>query len=179
MNIISGTLSTASDAPSGPAQGLRYRVLSGNQAQYLARDAYDRDDTLYVVAQDWQGQSAGSVRLLPTTGPYALGADGAAWLQGAAAPCAPEVWELSRFEAPDFTRRSSATIPAISADGAIGLLREAAACARAHGARRLLLSAPLGLERLLQRAGLRAHRAAPPAIVDGAPVCVCWIELEA
>ena len=61
---------------------------------------------------------------------------------------------------------------------AVGLLREAMAVAAGLGAERLVTVSPLGVERLLRQAGFRAHRAAPPVLIDGHPVFACWIELE-
>jgi acyl homoserine lactone synthase len=47
-----------------------------------------------------------------------------------------------------------------------------------HGARRLITVSPLGIERLLNRMGVHAHRAGPPVLVDGKPIFACWIELD-
>jgi N-acyl-L-homoserine lactone synthetase len=65
-----------------------------------------------------------------------------------------------------------------SAAFSIKLLHQAIACAKAHGAKRLITVSPIGIERLLQRGGIRAHRAGPPMIVGGHPIFACWIELD-
>ena len=44
-------------------------------------------------------------------------------------------------------------------------------------AQRLITVSPLGIERLLRREGFRAHRAAPPQIIDGHPIFACWIDV--
>ena len=47
-----------------------------------------------------------------------------------------------------------------------------------HGARRFITVSPLGVERLLRIAGFKAHRLAPPTLVDGNPVFACSISCE-
>jgi N-acyl-L-homoserine lactone synthetase len=59
------------------------------------------------------------------------------------------------------------------------LLRACLQFAAAQGARRLISVSPLGVERLLSRAGFRSHRAGPPMMVDGQPIFACFIELPA
>jgi N-acyl-L-homoserine lactone synthetase len=56
-------------------------------------------------------------------------------------------------------------------------MREAMACAAAHGARRLVTVTVLAMERLIRRLGIHSHRMGPPKIVDGEPIYGCWIEL--
>ncbi|MDI9690539.1 acyl-homoserine-lactone synthase, partial [Burkholderia cenocepacia] len=46
-----------------------------------------------------------------------------------------------------------------------------------RGVQRLITVSPLGIERLLRRAGFLAHRAGPPMIIDGHPIFACWIEV--
>ena len=143
-----------------------------------ALDAFDGPDTLYVVGRDSAGQVNGCALLLPTTGPYLLGELFPELMGGVALPRSALVWELSRFSACDFNGQTSAALSPFSSEMALGLLRGALACAAAHGATRLITLAPISLERLLRRAGVRSHRAAPPAIVDGQPLVACWIEID-
>jgi N-acyl-L-homoserine lactone synthetase len=42
----------------------------------------------------------------------------------------------------------------------------------------LITVSPLGIERLLHRMGVNAHRAGPPMLVDGKPIFACWIEVD-
>ena len=42
----------------------------------------------------------------------------------------------------------------------------------------MITVSPLGIERLLYRMGVHAHRAGPPILVDGKPVFACWIEID-
>lgn len=140
-------------------------------------DQFDRQDTVYVVAQDDDGNVLGCARLLPTTRPYLLGEVFPQLLNGLLPPCSSDVWELSRFAAVDLNSPTS-SLGQFSSPVAIKLLQESIACAAAHGAKRIITVSPLGVERLLRRAGFHAHRAGPPMIIDGYPLFACWIELS-
>lgn len=140
-------------------------------------DQFDRPDTVYVVAQDDQGHVSGCARLLPTTRPYLLGEVFPQLLNGLLPPNSPDVWELSRFAAVDLNNQVS-TQGQFSSQIAIELLQESIACAAAHGAKRLITVSPIGVERLLRRAGFHMHRAGPPMIIDGHPIFACWIEID-
>ena len=142
----------------------------------VEQDQFDRADTVYVVAQNDEGDVFGCARLLPTTRPYLLGDVFPQLFNGLPPPCLPDVWELSRFAAVDFNSRAS-TLGQFSSPIAIKLLQESIACAAAHGAKRLITVSPIGVERLLRRAGFHAHRAGPPMIIDGHPIFACWIEI--
>ena len=145
----------------------------------LELDQFDRPDTLYVVARDTSGAVTGTARLLPTTRPYLLGEVFPQLMHGAAVPATSAVWELSRFAAVDFAEGKTTALSQFSSPVAIGLLRAAIQVAGRQGAERLITVSPLGIERLLRRAGFRAHRAAPPLIVDSHPLFACYIEVDA
>jgi acyl homoserine lactone synthase len=148
----------------------------------LELDQFDRADTVYVAARSEHGGVVGIARLLPTTRPYLLRDVFPQLLHEQPLPCTPAVWELSRFAAVDFdsTRTNPVSNPAaqVSSPVAVGLLREAMRVAGELGAQRLITVSPLGVERLLRKAGFRAHRAGPPIIAEGHPVFACWIDLE-
>jgi acyl homoserine lactone synthase len=144
----------------------------------LERDQFDRPDTVYVATRDDEGAIIGCARLLSTTKPYLLAEVFPELLNGAAAPCSADVWELSRFAAIDLKAPQSTSQGQLSSPAALELLREAMKCAAAQGAKRLITTSPLGIERLLRRAGVNAHRAGPPMIVHGYPLYACWIEIE-
>lgn len=143
----------------------------------LECDQFDRPDTLYVVAFDDRRAICGHARLLPTTRPYLLSEAFPQLMNGAAIPASPDVWELSRFAVgtPDTTypklRRTMA-----NASGKV--LGAAVRCAALRGAKRLITVSPLGIERLLYRMGVHAHRAGPLVMIDGEPVFACWIEID-
>ena len=140
----------------------------------LERDQFDHPDTIYAMTHEPDGAICGCARLLPTTEPYLLSEIFPHLLAGAPVPRSGEVWELSRFAA--------ATVepnPAIDATvNTRCLLAAAVEIAAERGARRLITVSPLGIERLLHRMGVHAHRAGPPNLVDGKPIFACWIEID-
>jgi acyl homoserine lactone synthase len=142
----------------------------------MERDQFDRPDTTYVVAQDHSGAICGCARLLPTTRPYLLGEVFPNLLCGQPVPSAGNIWELSRFAAA--TPASHGTSAIEAAINTRELLAAAVSSAAALGAERLITVSPLGVERLLQRMGVHAHRAGPPAYADGKPIFACWIEID-
>jgi acyl homoserine lactone synthase len=185
MNVVTGTPANLPAGFYSKVANYRYRVFVERLGWHLQvfdgaeQDQFDRPDTIYVVAQDEQGNISGCARLLPTTQPYLLGEVFPQLLNGMAPPSTPDVWELSRFAAVDFNARASSPVGQFSSPIAVRLLREAVACAAAHGAKRIITVSPLGVERLLKRMGMSAHRAGPPMIVDGHPIFACWIEIGA
>jgi len=96
---------------------------------------------------------------------------------GAEPPQSPDVWELSRFCAVDLNEGCKAG-GQFSSPIALQLFDSAVVCAEAQGAKRLIRVSPLGIERLLRRAGFHAHRAGPPIIVEGHPLFACLIEVD-
>ena len=144
----------------------------------LEKDQFDRPDTLYVAAEDTQGRVIGCARLLPTDRPYLLGEVFPQLMAGLPLPCQSDIWELSRFAAVDFNSQNTTPLQQFSSPVAIELLQHAIECAAAQGAKRLITVSPVGIERLLRRAGFQARRAGPPTIVDGHPLFACWIEIK-
>jgi len=139
-------------------------------------DQFDRLDTVYVVAENDKGDIIGCARLLPTTGPYLLSEVFPQLLNGLPPPRSQEVWELSRFAAMDLEQPVSIKNQC-SSPIAVQLLQESIACAANRGAKRLITVSPVGIERLLHKAGFKAHRAGPPVVVDGHAIVACLIEV--
>lgn len=184
MDIISGT---QQDLPQYLySEVARYRrqvfvELLGWDLQTLGgaeKDQFDRPDTVYVVAQDEKGGILGCARLLPTIRPYLLGEVFPQLLNGLPPPCSPDVWELSRFAAIDFSAKPMSALNQFKSRIAINLLHQSIACAAARGAKRLITVSPIGVERLLRRAGFHAHRAGPPIVSEGHPIFACWIKIN-
>ena len=150
-----------------------------NCKEGLELDEFDHEGTLYVVARNGGGEVAGTARLLPTTQPYLLSEIFPNLLHGQPVPASSDIWELSRFAAVDFDAQRSSPIGQFSSPVAVALLRATLHAAAQRGARWLITVSPLGVERLLRRAGFQAHRAGPPLIVDGQPIFACWIKVEA
>lgn len=140
----------------------------------LERDQFDHADTLYVVAREENGGICGCARLLPTTEPYLLSEVFPHLLDGAPIPNAADVWELSRFAAASIDPDSMVD----AARNTRNLLAAAVKGAAEQGAKRLITVSPLGIERLLHRMGVHAHRAGPPSLADGKPIFACWIEID-
>lgn len=142
-------------------------------------DAFDRDDTVYVFAEDEAGRIGAFARLIPTTRAYPLAQLFPALLGQRAAPCAADVWELSRFCATgvNFSRESSVG-ESMSSPLAIALLRHALLAGHRQGASRLITVSPLGIESLLRKAGFRAGRFAGPQRMGGKRWVVCDIEVR-
>lgn len=183
MNVISGVTGGLSGDLFDKVSSYRHKVFVETLGWELKtqngieRDQFDRADTVYLVAQDDQGNVNGCARLLPTDRPYLLGEVFPQLLNGLAPPCTADVWELSRFSALDFNAQTTSALGQFSSSIAVKLLQDSIACAAAHGAKRLITVSPIGVERLLRRAGFHAHRAGPPMIIDGHPIFACWIEI--
>lgn len=141
------------------------------------RDQFDSDETIYLAARDESENIIGTGRLLPTTGPYLLGDVFPQLMGGAEVPRDARVWELSRFAAVDFTSPNAGALGQFSSEVTIALFHSALDVAEAHGAERIITVSPLGVERLLRRKGIQAHRAAPPMVVGGHPIFACWIDI--
>ena len=143
----------------------------------LEYDQFDRDDTLYVVVQGDHGDIVGTARLLPTSQPYLLGEVFPQLLHGLPPPCSDEVWEISRLAAVDFNAKFTSPTKSSASPIMVGLLNASLACAGAHGAKKLVSVSPVGIERLLYRAGFVMHRMGAPVVVNGAPIMACMMSV--
>jgi acyl homoserine lactone synthase len=143
----------------------------------LERDQFDRPDTLYVIARDASETVCGCARLLPTTRAYLLDEVFPDLMNGAPAPHASDIWELSRF-----STKATGETPAISRDEArrrfCVLFAAVVEAAIGQGATRLITFTAMGVERILRSIGMHAHRVGPPQLIDGEPVLALWIELD-
>jgi acyl homoserine lactone synthase len=184
MNVISGNNGVLSKGLLSHVANYRYKVFIETLGWKLPTknceelDQFDNDDTVYVVAQDDNGRVNGCARLLPTDRPYLLGDVFPQLMDGLPLPRSSDVWELSRFAAVDFNHPTLTPLAQFSSPTAIKLLQKSIACAAAHGAKRLITVSPIGIERLLRRAGFQAHRAGPPMKIDGQSIFACWIEAQ-
>lgn len=139
----------------------------------LELDQFDRPDTVYVIAKNEYNEICGHARLLPTIRPYLIGEVFPELLNGIEIPSCETIWELSRFAALDTSDREIRFNPEVSKL----LLKEAAQYVKQQGADRLISASPVGVERLIHRAGYKAYRAGPPVMIDNKPIIACWIEL--
>jgi N-acyl-L-homoserine lactone synthetase len=77
----------------------------------------------------------------------------------------------------DFNARAGVPLAQFSNSATALLMRASVACAAERGAQRLITVSPVGIERLIRRLGIQAHRAGPPMIIDGHAIFACWIEV--
>jgi N-acyl-L-homoserine lactone synthetase len=184
MRVISGAVAGLPEGYYGRVAHYRHRVFVEQLGWRLeARDGaeadqFDRADTVYVMVEDESGNIAGCARLLQTTQPYLLAEVFPQLLNGLPPPRDPTVWELSRFAAMDFNARVVTPLSQFASSATALLMRAAVACAAAHGAQRLITVSPVGIERLIRRLGLQAHRAGPPMIIDEHAIFACWIDVQ-
>lgn len=184
MNIVSGTQEKLPQGLYSELSTYRHEVFVEMLGWQLdtpkgfEQDQFDRPDTIYVVAKNDQSQITGCARLLPTTEPYLLGEVFPSLLNGLPPPRSVDIWELSRFAAVDVKNATAINRGQLSSPIAVCLLRSAIQTAASFGAKRLITVSPIGIERLLRHAGFRAHRAGPPMVFDGHPICACWIEID-
>jgi N-acyl-L-homoserine lactone synthetase len=145
----------------------------------LELDQFDRPDTCYLIARDAAGAIVGTARLLPTQRPYLLASVFPELLGGAPAPNSPRVWELSRFAAVDFGAAGRESSGADVPSTALALLARAMRVVARQRARQLVSVSPVGIERILRRAGLMPRRIAPPLRIDDQYLMACLIDVDA
>jgi len=183
MEIIAGTVDTFSADVLLDMARYRHEVFVEklgwklHTRGRLELDEFDRKDTIYLIARNPDGEIVGTSRLLPTHRPYLLASVFPQLLGDTPPPCSPDIWELSRFAAGDGTRRGMGGDPH-EWSLALDMLSVAMRTVANEGGRRLISASPLGIERILRRAGLAAHRAAPPVRVDGQLLYACLMEVD-
>ncbi len=145
------------------------------------KDQFDHADTLYVVAKDSSDNITGCARLLPTTQPYLLKDVFPELLNGLLPPVSEDIWEISRLTNQLVSKKnigpSIGNYGQISELSFIELLKEVIKVAKAQGAKKLISVSPVGIERLLRKAGVNVHRVGPAKIIDGHAILACWIEI--
>jgi N-acyl-L-homoserine lactone synthetase len=141
----------------------------------VERDKYDGADTVYVAVSDATDSVTACARLLPTTGPYMLPEIFPQLLGGAKAPRHPGTWELSRF-ATSVRSTGKGRVLSLS-EPTLELLEAVFVHSRSAIIDRLVLATTIGIERLMLRTGLVAHRLGPPVLMDGAYWVALFIEV--
>jgi acyl homoserine lactone synthase len=184
MRVISGAVAGLPEGYYGRVTHYRHRVFVEQLGWRLhvqdgsETDQFDRPDTVYVMVEDGAGNIAGCSRLLQTTRPYLLAEVFPQLLNGLPPPSDASVWELSRFAAMDFNARAATPLAQFADSATALLMRASVACAAERGAQRLITVSPVGIERLIRRLGLQAHRAGPPMVIEGHAIFACWIEVN-
>ena len=135
---------------------LQWEVTSENGRE---RDWFDRLDPRYMIVRDSNEPDValGSWRLLPTTGPYMLKDVFPELLHGAPAPCAANIWEISRFAVSKVDRGVGFGFNEVP----LALIRAVVLYARSHGISEFVAVTSVGVERLLRKAGLVLERLGP------------------
>lgn len=183
LTVVSGTRSQLSPDLEVALATYRYEVFIETLRWQLPvengleRDQFDRPDTLYVIARDACESVCGCARLLPTTQGYLLDEVFPGLMNGAPAPHAPDVWELSRFST-KATREASTPSRDEARRRFCVLFAAVVEAAIEQGATRLITFTALGVERILRSIGMHAHRVGPPQLIDSEPVLAMWIELD-
>ncbi len=186
MHFTTGSLADLPGAFVDALDDYRHRVfvqhlgwqLEAQTAMHRERDAFDRGDTVYVIAHGEHGRIVGCARLLPTTGPYLLSHVFPQLLDGRAPPRSSRVWELSRFASLDLESGGRDARGFQSSVQAVALLREAIRCAHERGATALVTVSPVGVERLLRNAGFEAERLGAPTMVGEHRLFACRIHVR-
>jgi len=184
MEFIIGSSESISDNVKAEVFSYRYKVFVEQLGWELDTpfdrevDQFDHENTIYVIAKNQQREIIGCARLLPTTMPYLLEEVFPELLNGLAPPKSSDIWELSRFTSLDLKEKGIPENTQFSLDSTVDLLKQTIQCAKRQGAKKIISVSPIGVERLLRKAGFKAHRAGPPKIIDGYPLVACWIEVE-
>ena len=138
------------------AERLGWDVLSENG---MERDAFDAlPDARYIVGRTEDGRVDACWRLLPTTGPYMLKDTFPELLGTRAAPCSPNVWELSRFAVA--TDRNGGGLAAFG-PLSNALLDEAAIFAEQNGIDCYVTVTTLAIERMVKQTSRKIGRIGP------------------
>jgi len=183
MEIIAGRVDSFSAGLLFDMARYRHHVFVeklGWQLHTRARfelDEFDRKDTIYLIARNPKGEIVGTSRLLPTHRPYLLATVFPQLLGDVPAPCSPQIWELSRFAAVDGAHLGGSEVPCES-PLALEMLGVAMQVVAREGGQRLISASPMGIERILRRAGLYVHRIAPPMLVEGQYLFACFIDVD-
>lgn len=184
MEFIAGVSSSISTNVKSEVFSYRYKVFVERLGWDLDTpinrevDQFDHDKTTYIIAKDEEHDVVGCARLLPTTMPYLLEEIFPELLNGINPPKSPDIWELSRFTSLDLKEKEMPKNAQFSLDTTVDLLKHTIECARKLGAKKIISVSPIGVERLLRKAGFKAHRAGPPKIIEGYPLFACWIDID-
>ncbi len=183
LTIVVGTKEQLRPGTEAELAAYRYKVFVEHLGWDLPiaqigseRDQFDRPDTLYVVVKDVDNRICGCARLLPTTQAYLLESVFPGLMGNQKAPCAPDIWELSRYTTQlvngELTSREEA------AERFRSLLKSVCETAFQQGAKRLITFSYLGVERIARNFGIHVHRVGPSQLIDGKAVVAFWIELD-
>ncbi|MCP2073168.1 UNVERIFIED_ORG: N-acyl-L-homoserine lactone synthetase [Pseudomonas lini] len=181
LEVIASTRSEMSPALFKALARYRYDVFVKGLgwalpcAEGFEVDAFDRPDTVYVLARDSRQEIVGCARLIPTDRPFLLGEVFPQLMGDTPLPSSSTVWELSRFASRRPLSRRAQVMRAWH--DTTWLMSKVIGVAQTLGARRLIAFSAPGNERLLRRMGVSTHRIAGPQMVNEFPVVPFWINV--
>jgi N-acyl-L-homoserine lactone synthetase len=123
----------------------------------LEVDEYDALAPVYVLSETAGGDLLGSVRLLPTIGPYMLRDTFASLLDGLEAPSSELLWEASRFAVAKHSAKGDGGLACATYELLTGVLQ----FSLAHDIEAIVCVVDLRMERVLRRAGWCMRRLGP------------------
>lgn len=121
----------------------------------LERDHFDDLEPYHIAVKNSVGSVDGCWRALPTTGEYMLKDVFPELLQGEAAPCLGDVWEISRFAV---RKGSSSSTYGYMSAVTIDLVRSFHEFALRKGIRAYVTVTTVACERLLRQLGVSCRR---------------------
>jgi N-acyl-L-homoserine lactone synthetase len=142
------------------AERMGWNVSSQDGAE---RDQFDELDPVYLIYLGDDGHVEGSLRLLPTTGPYMLSEVFPQLLDGMEVPHSPAIWESSRFSV-DARQTEGHGLYALNKITSM-LLCGITEFGLANGIRELVSVYDVRIERILKRANVwhMGHRFGRPS----------------
>jgi acyl homoserine lactone synthase len=154
------------------AHRLRYRIFVERQkyatphGRGMEWDQFDTPLAVHLIWRDEQGEARGVARLLPTTHPYMIKELWSHVVPKFALPCAPDVWEITRF---GVDRRLGPRRRQVFGE-LVGALFD---YGLSHGIARYLCLTPLTvIENALLAAGCEVEILCPPTELGGIPSIV-------
>lgn len=148
----------------------------------LEKDGFDQLESVrYIIAKSPEERIDACWRLLPSLGPTMLRDVFPELLHGQAAPCAADVWELSRFAI-----ASDRLAPSEGAGNhqlgfgelSVALMAESTRFAQDHGIARYVTVTTTAIERLLRKQGVNVYRVGPPVRIGDVYAVACFIEID-
>lgn len=180
LQTITGTIDELQTGLESALASYRHRVFIEELGWKLPtmnrseRDAFDREDTVYVIAQDERGEICGCGRLLRADRPYLLANVFPHLMDGQPLPRSPDIWELSRFALSQPEGNSAAQ----AWKNTCTLVSRVVSAALARGATGLIAFSATGNVRLLKRMGVNVRTLAAPHLVDSKSVVAFAIDLD-
>ncbi|UTH76460.1 acyl-homoserine-lactone synthase [Chromobacterium sp. IIBBL 290-4] len=137
-------------------------------------DQYDHDDSYYLIMRDEHNAVSGCWRLLSTEGEYMLKDTFPSLLSGQHAPCAPNIWELSRFIVQAETPTQGFGFSELVLQSIYAVLRHA----QDKGIDFYVTVTTTAVERMLRSANVSIERIGPPLRIGSCKAVALWINVD-